>query len=78
MSDEEQYLRKLGYPGDEWILNSGQQWFRAVEVGEGLGLSHDSITTPAEGGAFPGAVIHYLYQQRKQTEDRREERNTTA
>jgi hypothetical protein len=94
MTDEEQYLRQLGYPVDEWILDTGQQWFRAVEVGEGLGLSHDVITKLAEGGAFPGAVlhdtkrvgwripregvIHYLYEQRKRTEERQEERKGTA
>lgn len=94
MSDEEKYLRKLNYPVDEWVLNSGQQWYRAVEVAEGLGLSHDIITKLAEEGRFPGAilhdtkrigwripregVIHYLYDQRKKTEERREDRATTA
>lgn len=90
MSEDEKYLRDLGYPQDAWVL-SGQQWYTAVEVGKYLGISDDAARKLAEGGRVPGAILHdrrigwrfpregmiaYIAEQRRRTEQR--QRDTTA
>ena len=91
MSEDEKYLRDLGYPADTWVL-SGQQWYTAVEVGKFLGISDDAARKLAENGRIPGAILHdrrigwrfpregliaYVAEQRRRTEQR-QQRDTTA
>lgn len=84
-SADEQYLRELGYVADAWVLG-GQQWYRAVEAAQHLGLSDDAVRTLAERGQIPGAILHderrigwrlprsglitYIARQRRRTEER--------
>lgn len=91
MTEDEKYLRKLGYPQDEWAL-SGQQWYTALEVAKNLGISDEGVRKLAQMDKFPGAVlhslqrmgwripregvIHYLAQLHREQEQRR--RDSTA
>ena len=91
MTDDEKYLRDLGYAEDAWVL-SGQQWYTTGEASEHLGMSDETVRKLAERGAIPGAIQHdtkrigwrfprsgliaYLAGQRRNTEQR--QRDTTA
>jgi hypothetical protein len=88
---DEQYLRDLNYPEDQWVLG-GQQWYTASEVADKLGLSDGGVRNMAERGEFPGAIqypekrtgwriprsglIAFIAAQRRRTEARRDD--TTA
>jgi hypothetical protein len=85
-TDDERYLRTLGYAEDAWVL-SGQQWYTAAEAAAKLGISHDAVSRLAETGAIPGALLHdvkrigwrlprsgliaYVAHQRRHTEERK-------
>lgn len=57
MSEDERYLRELGYPQDAWVL-SGQQWYTALEVARELAISDEGARRLAQMGAIPGAIQH--------------------
>jgi excisionase family DNA binding protein len=87
ISADEQYLRNLDFPQDRWVL-SGQQWYTATEAAKYLAVSDEYIRNLAEQGAIPGAIlhsarrigwrlpreglIHYVAEQRRNTQRRRE------
>jgi excisionase family DNA binding protein len=92
MTEDEKYLRDLGYAEDEWVL-SGQQWYTAAEASAHLGFSDEYVRRLAEAGRIPGAILHdarrigwrfprsgliaYLAEQRRNTEQR-QRGDTTA
>lgn len=87
MSEDEKYLRDLGYAEDAWVL-SGQQWYTTGEVADHLGLSEGGVRSLADRGAIPGAILHdakrigwrlprsgliaYVAAQRRNTEQRQQ------
>jgi hypothetical protein len=57
ISEDEQYLRELAYPEDQWVLG-GQQWYTTGEAAEALGMSDETLRKFALSGAVPGAIQH--------------------
>lgn len=91
MSEDEQYLRDLGYPQNDWVLG-GQQWYTISEVAEHLAISDEGVRKLVESGSMPGSLMHgikrigwripreglivYLANAHRRVEERR--RDTTA
>jgi predicted DNA-binding transcriptional regulator AlpA len=93
MTTDEQYLRKLKYPEDDWAL-SDQRWYTASEVADKLGMSAITVRSFAARGEFPGAIqyaeqrlgwriprsglITFIACRRRDTEQRQQDATPTA
>ena len=57
MSEDEKYLRELGYPQNDWVLG-GQQWYTVSEAARHLGISDEGMRKLVEAGQVPGSLMH--------------------
>lgn len=58
LKQAEEFLRRRGVPEDQWLLESGQQYYAVAELkGSLLGLSDDAINAALNRGEFPNATL---------------------